>query len=68
MNALDWVKKVEELGAGEILLTSMDRDGTKDGYDIELTGAVTSSKYTGNSFGWGRKTGTFKRCNKICRC
>lgn len=42
MNAVDWAKKAEELGAGEILLTSMDKDGTKDGYDIDLTGAVTS--------------------------
>lgn len=36
-----WAQKVEELGAGEILLTSMDRDGTKDGYDLELTAAVS---------------------------
>ena len=36
IDALDWIKKVEELGAGEILLTSMDRDGTKKGFDIEL--------------------------------
>lgn len=43
MNTVDWAKKVEDLGAGEILLTSMDRDGTKYGYDIELTGAVTSA-------------------------
>ncbi len=42
MDVFEWAKKVEELGAGEILLTSMDRDGTKDGYDIELTGGVTS--------------------------
>ncbi len=42
MNAVDWAKKVEKLGAGEILLTSMDKDGTKEGYDIELTGVVTS--------------------------
>lgn len=42
MNAVDWAKRAEELGAGEILLTSMDKDGTKDGYDIDLTSAVTS--------------------------
>ncbi len=42
VDAVEWAKKVEELGAGEILLTSMDRDGTKDGYDIDLTRAVTS--------------------------
>lgn len=43
MNAVDWAKRAEELGVGEILLTSMDKDGTKDGYDIDLTGAVTSA-------------------------
>jgi imidazole glycerol-phosphate synthase subunit HisF len=43
VDAVEWAKKVEELGAGEILLTSMDKDGTKDGYDIDLTRAVTSS-------------------------
>ncbi|HDP36593.1 MAG TPA: imidazole glycerol phosphate synthase subunit HisF [Candidatus Atribacteria bacterium] len=41
LRILDWVKKVEKLGAGEILLTSMDKDGTKDGYDIELTKVVS---------------------------
>jgi len=40
IDALEWIKRGEELGAGEILLTSMDRDGTKDGYDIELTRTV----------------------------
>jgi imidazole glycerol-phosphate synthase subunit HisF len=43
VDAVEWAKRVEELGAGEILLTSMDKDGTKDGYDIDLTRAVTSS-------------------------
>ncbi|MCK5579769.1 MAG: imidazole glycerol phosphate synthase subunit HisF [Candidatus Omnitrophica bacterium] len=38
--AISWVKEAEDLGAGEILLTSMDADGTKDGYDIALTDAV----------------------------
>ena len=37
IDALKWGKKVERMGAGEILLTSMDMDGTKDGYDIDLT-------------------------------
>ena len=37
IDAMEWGKKVEKLGAGEILLTSMDMDGTKNGYDIELT-------------------------------
>ncbi|MDX1641031.1 MAG: imidazole glycerol phosphate synthase subunit HisF [Balneolaceae bacterium] len=36
LDALEWMKKTEELGAGEILLTSMDRDGTKSGFDLEL--------------------------------
>ena len=36
MDTLEWMKEVEERGAGEILLTSMDRDGTKAGFDIEL--------------------------------
>lgn len=43
LDALNWVKKAESLGAGEILLTSMDADGTKAGYDIALTKAVSSA-------------------------
>ena len=43
LDALDWAARAEELGAGEILLTSMDRDGTKDGYDINLTRAISDS-------------------------
>ncbi|MCB1077166.1 MAG: imidazole glycerol phosphate synthase subunit HisF [Verrucomicrobiae bacterium] len=43
LDAVEWAKKVEALGAGEILLTSMDADGTKDGYDIGLTSAVSSA-------------------------
>ncbi len=43
LDAVAWAKRVEELGAGEILLTSMDRDGTQDGYDVELTRAIASS-------------------------
>jgi len=43
MDAVEWAKYMEEMGAGEILLTSMDRDGTKDGYDIELTRAVSEA-------------------------
>lgn len=41
IRALHWVKEVESLGAGEILLTSMDADGTKDGFDLPLTSAVS---------------------------
>jgi len=40
IDALEWIKRGEQLGAGEILLTSMDRDGTKDGFDIDLTRTV----------------------------
>lgn len=40
MDVIEWAKKVESLGAGEILLTSMDRDGTKLGYDLELTRSI----------------------------
>ena len=43
LDAVEWAQKVEAFGAGEILLTSMDKDGTKDGYDIELTRAVSES-------------------------
>ena len=43
LDALKWAKEVEDLGAGEILLTSMDCDGTKAGYDLELTRAVSES-------------------------
>ena len=43
LDAVVWAVEAEKLGAGEILLTSMDKDGTKDGYDIELTKAVVSS-------------------------
>ncbi len=43
LDIVDWAKKVEELGAGEILLTSKDADGTKDGYDLEMTRAVAEA-------------------------
>jgi cyclase len=42
-NAIAWAREGEERGAGEILLTSMDRDGTKDGFDLILTRAVTAA-------------------------
>jgi imidazole glycerol-phosphate synthase subunit HisF len=41
--AVDWAREATELGAGEVLLTSMDRDGTTDGYDLELTRAVAEA-------------------------
>ena len=40
LDAVEWAQKVEKLGAGEILLTSMDCDGTKNGYDLELTRTI----------------------------
>jgi len=43
LDAVEWAKKMEKYGAGEILLTSMDRDGTKLGYDLELTKAICDS-------------------------
>lgn len=43
MDVIEWIKRGVELGAGEILLTSMDKDGTKDGYDIPLTKAVSEA-------------------------
>ncbi|WP_457624764.1 imidazole glycerol phosphate synthase subunit HisF [Persephonella sp.] len=43
IDAVEWAKAVEDLGAGEILLTSMDRDGTKSGYDIPLTRAISEA-------------------------
>ena len=42
-DAVEWAKKMAELGAGEILLTSMDRDGTRSGYDLALTRAVSDA-------------------------
>ena len=42
-DAVAWARQAVELGAGEILLTSMDRDGTKDGYDLELTRAIANA-------------------------
>jgi cyclase len=43
IDAVEWAEKMESFGAGEILLTSMDRDGTRDGYDLQLTKAVSDS-------------------------
>jgi cyclase len=43
LEAVTWARQVEELGAGEIVLTSMDADGTKDGYDLEMTAAVSEA-------------------------
>src|SRR6476659_1690155 len=43
LEAVPWARRVEKLGAGEIVLTSMDADGTKDGYDLEITAAVSEA-------------------------
>lgn len=43
LEAVDWARRVEELGAGEIVLTSMDADGTKNGYDLEMTRCVSAA-------------------------
>jgi cyclase len=43
IDAVEWARRMEAYGAGEILLTSMDRDGTKDGYDLALTRAIAEA-------------------------
>ena len=43
LDTLEWARRAQELGAGEILLTSMDRDGTKEGFDLELTKLISES-------------------------
>jgi cyclase len=43
LDAIEWARRAESLGAGEILLTSMDRDGTREGFDLELTRAITDA-------------------------
>ncbi len=43
IDAIEWAKKMEDYGAGEILLTSMDKDGTKEGYDLELTKTISEN-------------------------
>jgi cyclase len=43
IEAITWAQKMAEFGAGEILLTSMDRDGTKDGYDLPITRAISDA-------------------------
>jgi len=43
IEVVEWAQRVEELGAGEIVVTSMDKDGTKDGYDLPITRAVSQA-------------------------
>ena len=63
-DAVDWARRGVELGAGEILLTSMDRDGTKDGYDLELTSAVTAAVQVPVIASGG--AGTTQHCVEVC--
>ncbi len=64
-DAVAWARRGVELGAGEILLTSMDRDGTKDGYDLELTGAVTEAVEVPVIASGG--AGTTHHCVEVCQ-
>ena len=51
LEAVAWSREAERLGAGEIVLTSMDCDGTKNGYDLEMTAAVSQAVRTGEPDG-----------------
>lgn len=64
-DAVEWAWRGVELGAGEILLTSMDRDGTKNGYDLELTAAVTTAVEVPVIASGG--AGTTRHCVEVCR-
>ncbi|MCL2335370.1 MAG: imidazole glycerol phosphate synthase subunit HisF, partial [Endomicrobia bacterium] len=66
IDAVEWAKKVAELGAGEILLTSMDKDGTKDGYDNELTKAVSDAVQIPVIASGG--AGQLEHFEKACQC
>lgn len=60
IDAVEWAMKVEKLGAGEILLTSMDCDGTKAGYDLELTRQIAENvSIPGHCFRWSRNERAF---------
>ncbi len=59
---MDWARRVAALGAGEILLTSMDGDGTQAGYDLALTRAVAQAVGSSDCLGWGRLYGSH-RCS-----
>ena len=64
-DAVEWARRGVELGAGEILLTSMDRDGTKIGYDLELTAAVTEAVQVPVIASGG--AGTPQHCVEVCQ-
>ncbi len=61
LDAVEWARRVTELGAGEILLTSMDRDGTKQGYDLELTRAVSDAVRSRDRLGRRRHAAASRR-------
>ena len=63
IDAIQWAKKAVKLGAGEILLTSMDRDGTKNGYDLELTKNFVFCRCSSSGI---RRCGCFRRLFKWC--
>lgn len=63
-DAVAWARRGVELGAGEILLTSMDRDGTKDGYDLDLTAAVTEAVEVPVIASGG--AGATRHCVEVC--
>ena len=52
IDAIEFAKKMEDSGAGELLVTSMDRDGTQVGYDIDLMSRYLQSKYSSNCIWW----------------
>lgn len=71
MDLVAWAKRVEELGAGEILLTSMDKDGTREGYDLDLLQAVTGTVSIPVIASGSRETGRLPGClpqGQGCSC
>ena len=56
LDALDWARRMQQAGAGEILLTSMDRDGTREGFDLALTRAVADAVLAASIFHFGEFT------------
>ena len=69
IDALEWAAKVEAYGAGEILLTSMDGDGTQAGYDIALTRAVSDMvSIPSHCLRWGRSAAAFRGSSNRRRC
>ena len=57
----DWVQQVEQLGAGELLVTSMGHDGMKQGFDIEHLAKINPCKYSNHCFWW------WWQCTTLCR-